>query len=106
MSKHTPTYKIVVRQKNSSGNEEKLELSAPFTTWFDSDGCFVAKPFQRWLATSIPAIGRADPQNAQSELTEARGGAETPEKSDTRGYTASGNSATPSSTRTRRSKKD
>lgn len=41
-------------------------LSAPFARWFDSDGYFVATPFQRWLATEIPLIGEADPQKAGS----------------------------------------
>lgn len=39
-----------------------MKISAPFTRWFDSDGYFVATPFQQWLATEIPAIGEADPK--------------------------------------------
>lgn len=43
------------------------QIRAPFTTWFTSDGYFVARPFQQWLATSIEAIGDADVKNASRE---------------------------------------
>lgn len=44
-----------------------MELSAPFTLWFDSDGYFVANPFQRWLATVVPLVGEADPQKVEAD---------------------------------------
>ena len=64
MKKHTPVYNLTVRYSTSSGDWKTLELSAPFTRWFDADGYFVAKPFQQWLASEVPAIGQADPPNA------------------------------------------
>lgn len=39
---------------------ETLEIEAPFTRWFTADGEFVAKPFQQWLASAVPVIGKAD----------------------------------------------
>lgn len=66
-AKHTPIYSVTVTYQNSSGNEEKKEMSSRFTRWFDHDGFFVAKPFQQWLASEIPIIGQADPTNAMVE---------------------------------------
>ncbi len=42
-----------------------MEISSRFTRWFDNDGFFVAKPFQQWLASEVPAIGEADPANVE-----------------------------------------
>ena len=42
------------------------EISSPFTRWFDSDGYFVAKPFQQWLASEIAIIGDADPKSVEA----------------------------------------
>ena len=64
VAKHTPIYNLIVRYQNSSGKEEQTEISSRFTRWFDHDGFFVAKPFQQWLASEIPAVGQADPANA------------------------------------------
>ncbi|KAK4697626.1 hypothetical protein P7C71_g479, partial [Lecanoromycetidae sp. Uapishka_2] len=63
VTKHTPIYNLTVRYSNNKGEEKKLELSSPFTRWFDVDGFFVAKPFQQWLASEIPVIGQVDPSN-------------------------------------------
>lgn len=53
---------------------ETLKLSAPFTRWFDEDGCFVAKPFQQWLASEVSLIGQADPKNKVSSIGNGHGG--------------------------------
>ena len=42
------------------------EISSPFTRWFDSDGYFVAKPFQQWLASEISIVGDADPKSVEA----------------------------------------
>jgi signal peptidase complex subunit 2 len=39
-------------------------------TWFTTDGFFVAKPFQQWLATEIPVIGAVDP----ASIAQGKGG--------------------------------
>ena len=38
------------------------------TRWFTSDGYFVAKPFQQWLASEVPVIGAADPSYVVEEF--------------------------------------
>ena len=62
VAKFTPIYHITVRTGN-----EVYERSAPFSVWFDVDGQFVAGPFQQWLASSVPAVGQADPGRASAK---------------------------------------
>jgi hypothetical protein len=38
------------------------------TRWFTADGYFIAKPFQQWLASEVPVIGEADPNNVVEEI--------------------------------------
>lgn len=64
MTKHKPVYNLQVRYGKAGKQLQVLKLSAPFTLWFDSDGYFVATPFQQWLATEIPIVGEADPLKA------------------------------------------
>ncbi|KAL8691522.1 MAG: hypothetical protein Q9218_003265 [Villophora microphyllina] len=66
VSKHKPIYNLQVRYEKQGTEPQTLKISAPFTKWFDSDGCFVATPFQQWLASEIPIIGEADPKKAAS----------------------------------------
>ncbi|KAF2088133.1 hypothetical protein K490DRAFT_19524, partial [Saccharata proteae CBS 121410] len=73
-AKHTPIYELAVRftaeNKSSQTNElwQEIKIQAPFTRWFTADGFFVAKPFQQWLASEIPAVGDADPANVVEEI--------------------------------------
>jgi hypothetical protein len=46
---------------DSFGGWHIANIQAPFSRWFDADGRFIAVQFQQWLASEIPAIGRADP---------------------------------------------
>jgi hypothetical protein len=43
------------------------------TRWFTSDGYFTAKPFQQWLASEVPIIGAADPNNVVEEIGRGSG---------------------------------
>lgn len=43
------------------------------TQWFTSDGYFIAKPFQQWLASEVPVIGSADPNNVVEEIGRGSG---------------------------------
>ncbi|KAL8943965.1 MAG: hypothetical protein Q9211_000783 [Gyalolechia sp. 1 TL-2023] len=63
-SPHKPVYNLKVQYGKAGKESQTLTPSAPFTQWFDSDGYFVAAPFQRWLASEIPLIGEADPRKA------------------------------------------
>ena len=62
--KHDPTYYLTVASTSSSSSSlSAAQIKCPFTTWSTADGYFVAKPFQQWLASSVPAIGEADVNN-------------------------------------------
>lgn len=73
-SKYRPVYKVIARwtkAKNpyeSGAQWKEVTLRAPFTRWFTSDGYFVAKPFQQWLASGVEAVGEADPNNVVEEI--------------------------------------
>jgi signal peptidase subunit SPC25 len=68
--KINPIYKVKVKYttaaaKGSQNPEwEEKELKGQFGKWFSSDGYFVARPFQHFLASNIPIVGEADPKNA------------------------------------------
>lgn len=64
VSKHKPIYNLRVRYEKPGKEPQTLNISAPFTRWFDSDGYFVATPFQQWLASEIPLVGEVDPKKA------------------------------------------
>jgi len=61
-----PNYQLTAQYQSSgtSGEMKEIKIQAPFMQWFTADGFFVAKPFQQWLASSIPFVGEADPSNA------------------------------------------
>ncbi|OCK82659.1 hypothetical protein K432DRAFT_292724 [Lepidopterella palustris CBS 459.81] len=67
--KHIPIYELSVTFSHpSSSLKQTIHIRAPFTRWFTSDGYFVAKPFQQWLASEIPIVGAADPNNVVEEI--------------------------------------
>jgi hypothetical protein len=67
--KYDPTYTLTIRSQLSPTSPEVEDIiSASVTRWFTSDGFFTPKPFQQWLASSIEAIGRADPSNVVEEI--------------------------------------
>lgn len=72
VTKHTPIYKLTVRWTNPETSDTSIwqtrEISAPFTTWFSTDGHFIAKPFQQWLAAEVPVIGEADEAHASKKI--------------------------------------
>lgn len=67
--KHRGVYYLTARYTTKAGGAWKeVKVEAPFTRWFTQDGFFVAKPFQQWLASEVPAIGEADPANVVEEI--------------------------------------
>ncbi|KAF2109432.1 microsomal signal peptidase 25 kDa subunit-domain-containing protein [Lophiotrema nucula] len=69
--KHIPIYEAEVTFTPSPYNSnpsQTIKIRAPFTRWFTSDGYFIAKPFQQWLASEVPVIGAADPNNVVEEI--------------------------------------
>lgn len=68
--KHDPTYYLTVRYTApaSPSSWTELKTQAPFARWFTADGYFVAKPFQQWLASEVPLVGEADPNNVVEEI--------------------------------------
>lgn len=69
-AKFDPTYQVTVTtaSKKSPSKTSTLKISAPFSRWFTSDGLFTVKPFQQFLASSVPEIGKADPKNVVEEI--------------------------------------
>jgi hypothetical protein len=63
-----PIYKVTIRHTTPQKQWKEFKVEAPFTRWFTSDGSFVAKPFQQFLASEIPVIGAADPANVVEEI--------------------------------------
>lgn len=69
--KHIPIYEVDVTFTPAPVNKnpaQKIHIRAPFTQWFTADGYFVAKPFQQWLASEVPVIGAADPNNVVEDI--------------------------------------
>ena len=66
--KNIPTYNLKITVTPAADAKKSapqtIELARSFTAWFDVQGRFVPLPFQTMLATSVPAIGRADPKRA------------------------------------------
>jgi hypothetical protein len=62
--KVNPTYTVKVRYTKAASKWTEAELTSSFAKWFSEDGYFVARPFQHFLASSIPVVGDADPKNA------------------------------------------
>lgn len=71
VTKYNPVYKLTVRYSDRNSGWKQSEISAPFARWFDSEGHFVARPFQLWLRSEVPLIGQADPRGANDSLGEA-----------------------------------
>ncbi|KAF1817606.1 hypothetical protein P152DRAFT_24646 [Eremomyces bilateralis CBS 781.70] len=69
--KHDPTYHLtatITSTASPSTPPRTLSLSVPFSRFYTSDGQFVAQPFQQWLASSVPVVGQADPNNVTEEI--------------------------------------
>ncbi|KAK1725651.1 hypothetical protein CaCOL14_011505 [Colletotrichum acutatum] len=64
--KNVPTYNMKITLTSKNGEKKVINLSQPFKQWFDSQGRFVAVPFQEILATNIPAVGKLDPKRVTS----------------------------------------
>ncbi|KAG5990527.1 hypothetical protein E4U54_004088 [Claviceps lovelessii] len=64
--KNDPTYYLTVVTQGKTGEPQTIEVSRSFADWFDETGRFVAKPFQAFLASSVPAVGKQDPQRIKS----------------------------------------
>lgn len=64
------TVRFTSSDKKSAKNTlwQEIHISAPFTRWFTSDGFFATKPFQQFLASEVPIVGYADPDNVVEEI--------------------------------------
>lgn len=63
-----PIYQVKAKFTTPQKQWKKVEIEASLNRWFSSDGFFVARPFQQFLAGGIPVIGEADPKNAVEEI--------------------------------------
>ena len=78
--KHIPIYEcdvVFTPAPYNSNPKQTIHIRAPMTRWFTSDGYFVAKPFQQWLASEVPVIGAADPNNVVEEIGRGSAGMDT-----------------------------
>jgi hypothetical protein len=67
--KHIPIYEADITFSSSGSSlAQTIHIRAPMTRWFTADGYFIAKPFQQWLASEVPVIGAADPNNVVEEI--------------------------------------
>ncbi|KAL0936471.1 signal peptidase complex [Colletotrichum truncatum] len=64
--KNVPIYNMKITITSKNGEKKTIELAKPFAEWFDSQGHFVATPFQEILATDIPVIGKLDAKRVKS----------------------------------------
>ncbi|KAI1094199.1 SPC25-domain-containing protein [Rostrohypoxylon terebratum] len=64
--KNVPTYNLKITCTPKKGTPTTIELARSFTEWFDSQGHFIARPFQTMFAASVPVIANADPKRAQT----------------------------------------
>ncbi|KAG5927976.1 hypothetical protein E4U42_001453 [Claviceps africana] len=64
--KNDPTYYLTVVTQGKAGRPQEVAVSRSFAEWFDETGRFVPKPFQEFLASSVPAIGKQDPRRIKS----------------------------------------
>ena len=76
--KHIPIYScdvLFTPAPYASNPPQTIHIRAPMTRWFTADGYFIAKPFQQWLASEVPVIGAADPNNVVEEIGRGSAGA-------------------------------
>lgn len=66
VTKNDPTYRLTVTIKPRDSAPQVIKFTAPFATFFDETGRFVAKPFQELFASSVPLIRKFDPKRATS----------------------------------------
>ncbi|KAG6010823.1 hypothetical protein E4U21_004211 [Claviceps maximensis] len=64
--KNDPTYYLTAVTEGKTGGPQEVEVSRSFGEWFDETGRFAVKPFQEFLASSVPAIGKQDPKRIKS----------------------------------------
>ncbi|KAH8675441.1 microsomal signal peptidase 25 kDa subunit-domain-containing protein [Xylariales sp. PMI_506] len=60
--KNVPIYNLKITVTSKAGKIETIEISRPFSEWFDSAGHLIATPFQTLFATGVPLIAKADPK--------------------------------------------
>ncbi|KAJ9137972.1 Signal peptidase complex subunit SPC2 [Pleurostoma richardsiae] len=67
--KNVPVYNmtIMVTPNDASAKPQTVTFSRSFTEWFDAAGHFVAPPFQRMLASMVPAIEKLDSKRGATQ---------------------------------------
>jgi signal peptidase complex subunit 2 len=68
-TKHVPVYDVTVTVKSrGSGTPKTIKIKKEFREWFDSQGHFVARPFQAMLSGNVELVAEA-----QREKVKGRG---------------------------------
>ncbi|ROT35593.1 microsomal signal peptidase 25 kDa subunit [Sodiomyces alkalinus F11] len=65
-TKNVPVYNLTITITPKSGPPVTLNISRPFNQWFDSQGHFVAVPFQEMFASNVSAIGKLDAKRVKT----------------------------------------
>lgn len=68
-TKNVPIYNVKITITPKKGDAQTIRLKRPFTEWFDAQGHFIARPFQTILASTVPAIAKADPKRVAATAT-------------------------------------
>lgn len=60
--KHSPIYHLKIVSQSLKQKPTTTEAESPFTSWFDTQGFLVEKPFMTFISNSIPSMAATTPE--------------------------------------------
>ncbi|CUS09080.1 unnamed protein product [Tuber aestivum] len=60
--KHSPIYHLKIVSQSPGQRPTTTEVEGPFTSWFDTQGFLVEKPFMTFISNSIPSMAATTPE--------------------------------------------
>ncbi|KAG0127996.1 signal peptidase complex subunit 2 [Tuber indicum] len=60
--KHSPIYHLKIVSRSPGQRPTTIEVESPFTSWFDTQGFLVEKPFMTFISNSIPSMAATTPE--------------------------------------------
>jgi hypothetical protein len=64
---------VTIQPKDKAAKPQTIAFTRSFADWFDAAGHFVAAPFQTMLASSVPAVAKADPKRVDAPTSVSQG---------------------------------